>query len=114
MDNADPRSQPDVATTRAPAKPPGVVTLVGLLGEGDSDGSRRLYRDEAFRSWIEMKVEDIVDRFSEAGDGDLKIGRSVIWVRRDADLVRCEAVRASIFDDSGVTTTNGQWPRPGG
>jgi hypothetical protein len=92
-----------------------VVALVGYLGEGDSSDRRRLFEDLAFARYLTVDVNDIVGRSSAAGPHDLTSGQSVIYVRRDASLVLCKAVRASQFESGpDIQPSSSKWPRPGG
>jgi hypothetical protein len=102
---------PDLApdpATQVPTERSDAVALVGYLGDGCSDQYRRLYESVALNSWIEILATDIVDRVAEGADDPL--GGSTVWVRRDAELTMCEAVRASNFEGPG--DQDKKWPRP--
>lgn len=101
------------ATRPTANKPRGAVALVGYLGAAGLDGYRRLYRDPAVELYIGIRVDDIVDHSSAAGDGAPLAGQSVVWVRRDAGLVWHESMQASNFDSAPTTTpARYKWPRP--
>jgi hypothetical protein len=95
--------------------PTDVVELVGYLSEANSDGYRRLYKDLTHKMWIELDGKDIVH--VSAGDDSDERGQSVISVGRKANLVKCEAVHASIYATSPKhgpghkSTTSTEWPR---
>lgn len=103
---------PDVATTQRATDRSDVVTLIGYLGEGCSDQYRRLYESVALNRWIEILVVDIVDRAAAPGGEDAGAPQSVVWVRRDAELAVCEAVRASSFAEPPGPVHQLKWPRP--
>jgi hypothetical protein len=86
------------------------VALSGYLVEGDTNGSRRLYSDPGVEQFVEIGADDIVRPSSAAGDGDPPAGQGVVLVRRDANVVRHESMRASSF--AMLQATRGQWPRP--
>ncbi len=100
-----------------------VVELVGHLSKDGSKGHHRLYKDPTHKMWIELDGKDIVD-VREENESDMP-GQSVISVRRSATVVKCESLRASIYDavpqkgtdpdeisGSGQKTQSGKWPRP--
>ena len=92
------------------------VAMVGYLGEAPSDQYRRLYQSIALNRWIEILAVDILHRLPAAESGDLTPGQSVIWVRRDAEVTRCESVRASSFEEPPWEGPDPppplRWPRP--
>lgn len=89
------------------------VPLSGYLREGVGDHDR-LYVDRTFRSWIEIPRESIAAQTLSDEQDEPMNGRSVVWVMRDATVVRCKAVLASEFD--GQTRSSGedlgQWAYP--
>ena len=114
---ASPDLTPDVATTQGPIDKSDAVALGGLLGTGCSDEYVRLYENVALNRWLEIPKAAIINRFATeatAGGDDVTAGQSVIWVRRDAVLARCESVRASSYggppESDGATLR--RWPRP--
>jgi hypothetical protein len=86
------------------------VALVGYLQPAGSGAYRRLYRNPAAELFIDIRADDIVDRCTAAGDSDPVDGQSLIWVRRDADVVWHESMRASSFGKSPLGGY--KWPRP--
>ena len=42
------------------AGPPATLSLVGLLGDSDRDGRRRLYLNTSLDYWVEFRTEDVV------------------------------------------------------
>jgi hypothetical protein len=100
---------PDLAVVPGPVDRSDAVALVGFLGAGCSDQYLRLYESVALNRWIEIRVEDIVDRVATAAGEDPTSGQSCVWVRRDAGLASCEAVRASSLEGPPVPA---RWPRP--
>jgi hypothetical protein len=120
-DTPPPDLSPDVATARRSTDTSDAVALTGYLGEGSSDHYRRLYENLAFNRWIEIPAADIVDRVAAAGGDDPTAGQSIVWVRRDAQVVAGEAVHASRFEgplpEPGPPwgpgpPPPGRWPRP--
>lgn len=92
-----------------------VVAFEGYLGEGPDEQRRRLYQDPRGKLWITVRIDDIDERISRAGD-DLTADSSVIWVRRNAKIVRCEAGRASDYEAPAASAASGDsgaysWPR---
>jgi len=92
-----------------------VVELVGHLSKDGSKGHRRLYKDPTHTVWIELDGKDIVD-VREEDESDMP-GQSVISVRRSATVVKCESLRASIYDappkhrsDRKLASAS-EWPR---
>lgn len=101
---------PDAVTTQHTRATPDEVALIGYLGEGRVEGFVYLYETVALERWIEIAREDIVGRVSASGSEDGRKGRSVIWVRRDAIVVRSDSLRASCFEPG--ESINPAWPRP--
>lgn len=101
---------PDVATRRATDTPSDALSLVGYLGEGESEQYRHLYRDLEFKVFVRIPTEAIVDRCSETDD-DLTHGRSVVWIKSDAVLLLCEEVRVG---QRQPLTDGDPWPWPWG
>jgi hypothetical protein len=93
------RLVPDDATKRDPT-PDDAIPLVGYIGDGVSEDSLRLYRNMTMKEWIEIPKVAIIARFSEAGDGELTKGRSLVVVSPSAILLKCEVVRASRLEKS--------------
>jgi len=113
LDGPAPDLTPDPIVTDASAVEDAVL-LVGFLGEGCSERSRRLYENLGLTRWIEIPVEHIVKRERWPTSG-----QTLIWVRRDASLASCESVRASTYEqptccppDGGLPPIPSAWPRP--
>lgn len=110
--------EPDDATMHSVTEMPAdVVALRGYLGKSKTEQFRRLFKDVTFRRWIAVDDNDIVCRYSLEGKDRLTAGQSVIWVRRTANLVVCESVRATVYESStkvGSDENDGayKWPRP--
>jgi hypothetical protein len=83
-----------------------VIVLYGYLSVASAK-TRRLSEEPRSTDYIEIGVQDIVDRFPADGDGR-PAGRVAIWVRRDADVVSCQKVKAASFDNSVQAR---HWPR---
>lgn len=89
-----------------------VVALRGYLGEGTSADDRNLYEtfDETlhFRRHLVIRIKDIVE------EGPLNTGETVIiMVRREASLLLCEPVSASMYEiPSDPPGGLSRWPRP--
>jgi hypothetical protein len=97
----DAASQAAIDTTDA-------VALKGFLGEGCTPQYVRLYESVALNHWLEIPSAVIVDRVpAPVGDG-----QSTVWVQRDADLAKCESVRASNFESPSGPEEPRVWPRP--
>jgi len=87
------------------------VPLRGYLGEGTSADDRNLYEtlDETlhFRRHLVIRIKDIVK------EEPFKTGESLITVGREASLLLCEPVSASMYeippDPPGGLS---RWPRP--
>jgi hypothetical protein len=102
---------PAVATRSTTDQLSDAVALVGYLQPAGSGVYRRLYRDPPARLFIDIRADDIVDRCCAAGDGDALAGQSLVWVRRDADVVWHESMRASSFE-TRPSVPRIEWPRP--
>jgi hypothetical protein len=100
-----------VATGPVSDQPGDLVALVGYLEPAGSGMYRRLYRDPPPELFIELRPEDIVYGSSSAGNGGPMAEQSLIWVRRDADVVWHESKRASSFATRTPVPTI-KWPRP--
>jgi hypothetical protein len=126
--------KPDVAAEdiiRSDTEGEGVVMFKGWLGpiEGGAvstpaDGADeagasvdvehvRFFTDPQFLDWLEIPVKEIFHRTSASADDPE--GGSVIWVRREARIRRCEYGRAYWFHHQKVETADdptARWPRP--
>jgi hypothetical protein len=100
-----------VATGAISDQPDDTVALVGYLEPAGAGAYRRLYRDPPPELFINIRADDILHRFSAAGDGDPMGEQSLILVRRDADVVWHESMRASGFA-TRAPAPRVEWPRP--
>ncbi len=92
---ADPAND-DVAVAVQNAFPganPTVIRFSGYLGDGPSMSTSRLYTHPHFHTWYEISDSDIV---AQAKTMDQN-GGSYIWVKRYANIVRCQAAQAVDF-----------------
>jgi len=71
--------------------PVDAVTLVGYLGTGEREGVVFLW-DTWFSRRLELTGDQILHRMHRERDG-----RSVIWVKRDARIAKCEVAPAIAF-----------------
>jgi hypothetical protein len=82
----------------------GAVVLRGFLhaaptGSGATDDDIvRLYTDETFRTWYEIRRGEILHHI-ETGTDPFYAG-GVVWLRREAPVTRCMAGRAFIFTET--------------
>src|SRR3954451_19365196 len=81
------------------------VLLVGFLGEGCSERSRRLYENLGLDRWIEIPIEKIVKR-----ERSPTSAQPLICVRRDATVASCESVRASSYEQPPCCPPDGRPP----
>ncbi|GAB4060497.1 hypothetical protein GCM10028775_76450 [Catellatospora paridis] len=88
-----------------PTRLPDVVVLRGFLGKSDRVGVSRLYVDLRFSEFVEVADEDVLARRSlDANQNPL--GGSVLWVRRNAPLLRatvCLAREHAAFLKGDIT-----------
>jgi hypothetical protein len=87
---------PDIVTKRAADASYDAVTVTGYLGTDPSDGYVRIYGTARLMRFIQVREDDILDRFSQ-GD-DLTEGRSVILIKPEAKLLLCEVLRAQSLE----------------
>lgn len=79
-----------------PAVPVGYVSFKGYLAAGQS-GRHRLYFDDTFWSWLDVAGADIAARLDVPANA--QDSRSVIWVKRDAIVTKCQAGYAPELED---------------
>ncbi|MGH2920289.1 MAG: hypothetical protein ACRDLS_17085 [Solirubrobacteraceae bacterium] len=109
-DPADLELDPDQVATDvlARAGDEGAAKFEGWFA-APSDGRYRLYIDPQFREWLELGADDILHRI----DGSLHIeGASVVWVKRDAIITRCQSACAFQFADEGDDSAGRRRPYP--
>ena len=88
------------------------VALIGFLGsEGSESKTRRLHEHpERSGSFVELAIGDILAMAEEA-DPALPKGSTVLLVRRYADILVCESVKASDLDGEDDPRTRRRRPR---
>jgi hypothetical protein len=79
-----------------PASSEGYVSFKGYLGPAH-DGIHRLYRDDTFLSWLEVKADDIAHRL-DVPEND-RDPRSVVWIKRRAMVNSCQRAEAHELED---------------
>lgn len=112
--NAEPELLPDplaVALGSECGSPEGYISFKGFLSEPQPCASgkvHRLYTDDTFWTWLEIRANDIRAQIAVPPDG--YDPRSVIWVRREAKVTRCKVSEAydlveEVFglDPGGIT-----------
>jgi hypothetical protein len=83
-----------VAAVLGRGAPENLITLVGFLGDSDTRGHHRLFVDPALTRWLDIPDADIVQRHRIPREHDTYGGRSVLYVRRDAVLLKGEVTTA--------------------
>jgi hypothetical protein len=84
-----------------PTKLPDLVVLRGHLGKSTQAGYSRLYLNLSFNEYVEVADEDVVANRSS----DNPLGFTVLWVKRDAKLLRatvCSAQEQAAFLRGGI------------
>lgn len=85
-----------VALGRQCGAPEGCISFKGFLSEprmcGEDDAVHRLYTDHTFWTWLEILASDIRAQIAVPPDGFDP--RSVVWVRREAKVARCQVSEA--------------------
>lgn len=81
----------------------GAVVLRGFLDAAPtsnaSDGDIvKLYTDETFRTWYDIKRGDILHHINTGTDPFYAGG--VVWLRREAAVTRCTAGKAYVFTET--------------
>lgn len=74
--------------------PQNLITLVGFLGDSDVRGHHRLFVDPALTRWLDIRDADIVERRRIPKEHDTHGGRSVLYVKREAVLLKGEVTSA--------------------
>ena len=95
------------------AIPNGCASLKGYLGPANDEGIHRIYLDNSFWKWLEVKAGDIVYRVVTP-DND-RDSRDEFWIKRGADVVNCQAsvvqeIERELSGDSD--DGGGYWGRP--
>jgi hypothetical protein len=97
-----------------PDIPHGYVSFKAYLGE-DNNGVHRLFCDDTFLCWMEVKATDIAFR-TDIEDNETD-ARSVLYIKRKAMVTRCEAGYAYELHDadvdpggSGIKPKHPPWP----
>jgi hypothetical protein len=74
--------------------PQDLTVLSGFLGKSDAPGHHRLFTSPTFNRWVDIPDDAIVHRRRVPAEQDAFGGRSLIWVRNGAILVRGEVTSA--------------------
>jgi hypothetical protein len=74
--------------------PPDLITLRGYLGESDARGYHRLFTEPALQRWVDIRDADIVYRERVSAEEGAYGARTVLWVRREATLVKVRMIGA--------------------
>jgi hypothetical protein len=82
-----------------------LITLCGFLGTSDAAGYVRLFTDPTFQCWVDICEDDIRHRQRIPAEQDAFGGRSMVWVAREALLVKGEVTRA----DAEAKFLTGAW-----
>lgn len=100
-----------------PCGPPeGCIAFKGFLSAEQacaSGATHRLYTDDTFWAWLEIRKEDIRAQIAVPPDG--YDPRSVIWVQREAKVAKCRVTHAydlaeEVFaPDPGGLTIHPPW-----
>jgi hypothetical protein len=96
-----------------PAIPHGYASFKGYLAP-KQNGVYRFFTDDTFRSWIEVKAEDIVGRINVPANATDP--RSMLYIKHDALVIKCHVHRAFEVDDTGADrgegglTSHPPWP----
>jgi len=93
------RLRPDPA-----APPPKVLTLVGLLGNSNRPGYKRLYFSTALDFYAEVQIEDIIHRGPIEAAHAPFVGHeaSALTVKRSATIEYVRSVLADVIDDFDI------------
>jgi hypothetical protein len=93
------RLRPDAA-----APPPQVLVLVGLLGNSDRPGHKRLYFSTAMDFYAEIRIEDIVHRAAIEAAHPPFVGHeaSRLTIKRSAVIHYVRSVLATALDDFDI------------
>jgi hypothetical protein len=82
-----------------PEIPAGYASFKGYLGP-EKYGRQRLFTDDTFRSWINVAAVDIAARINiPTNERD---ARSVVYLKRKAEVIRCHVSYAYKVDDIAV------------
>jgi hypothetical protein len=74
--------------------PQNLITLVGFLGDSDTSGHHRLFVDPALTCWLDVPDADIVHRHHIPEEQETYGGRSMLYVKRGAVLLKGEVTTA--------------------
>lgn len=87
-----------------PSTHSGYVSFKGYLAAGEG-GVHRLYFDDSFWSWLEVKATDIAARLDVPSNA--QDSRSVIWVSRDVKVTKCQVGYAPELEDESWGVDSG-------
>lgn len=83
-----------------PAAGSGVSVLRGYAGDSDQAGYRRLYLSPALDSYVDIPDDAVVESREIPTDASpLGLGGTVVWVRKDADLLVKRMVTRKVSGD---------------
>jgi hypothetical protein len=83
-----------------PAAGSGVSVLRGYAGESDQAGHRRLYLSPALDSYVDIPDDAVVESREIPTDASpLGLGGTVVWVRKDADLLVKRMITRKVSGD---------------
>jgi hypothetical protein len=74
--------------------PKDLITLVGFLGDSEVSGHHRLFVDPALTRWLDVPDADVVHRHHVPAEQETYGGRSVLYVKREAVLLKGEVTTA--------------------
>jgi hypothetical protein len=98
-----------------PGQPPDAKVLAGFLGESSREGHWRLYLTPQLDHYVEIPRDAILHTISLESK-DNPIGGTVVWVRREANLVYTKTAsreaQADFFQGS-IHSAACRRPRPG-
>lgn len=84
----------------------GAVRFEGWLGPNAAapDDTRfRLFTDAHFMTWLEIAADDLLHQIPGVGvKTEHPEGKSIIWVKREARITRCQSGAAFWFDQMGL------------
>lgn len=87
----------DITTLDFVNTPSEVVSLIGYVGSGSSSAFIRLFLDEAMTDWLAIPTNAIADHYSLGGKDAPTEGKTILYVDRYANVVRCQSVPVSIY-----------------
>jgi hypothetical protein len=95
-----------------PQAPVGYVSFKGYLAPS-VDGVHRIYLDNSFWKWVEVRAQDI--RFRQDVPSNDRDPRSIFWLERQATVTTCQVGLAHEIEDDlwgGAKDDPAAWGRP--